>query len=387
MSEALSKFEYDQMSVTEFLWEKILGHNEGSGVPTDVFVSNFSVQFPGNVHLNAYQNEAVRKALSNELTLIQGPPGTGKTVTSAAIVYNMRKKYYSKRKVLVCAPSNTAADHLAITMLNTGLKVIRVMAFAREQILITNNELEKNCLHVMLQDEFDKRKISETQRRKRNVMRKIEQKMLSETDVVVTTCCVADDVRLKQLRFPIVLIDEVTQAIEPECIIPILKGCQHLIMVGDQKQLGPVVLNSRAEHAGLKKSLFERMIQNGYMPTMLNTQYRMHPELNQFSSDQFYNSQVQDGVTTDERTLDELEDFPFPNAGVPMMFINVEGEEQNSATGHSYINYDEIESVSKVIEILQEECGLDSGQIGVITPYKGQVVHLQKNLYGEQDDR
>ena len=38
-----------------------------------------------------------------------------------------------------------------------------------------------------------------------------------------------------------VLIDEGTQATEPECLIPIMKGAKQLILVGDHCQLGPVV--------------------------------------------------------------------------------------------------------------------------------------------------
>lgn len=66
---------------------------------------------PGLPQLNFYQQEAVRRALTDPLCLIQGPPGTGKTVTSAAIVYHL--VHQAKRQVLVCAPSNVVVDMLA----------------------------------------------------------------------------------------------------------------------------------------------------------------------------------------------------------------------------------------------------------------------------------
>ena len=82
-----------------------------------------------------YQNDAVKKALNSELTLIQGPPGTGKTITSASIVYhlieNIRKKKLNG-KVMVCAPSNIVVDHLAEKIALTGAKVVRVCSKARE---------------------------------------------------------------------------------------------------------------------------------------------------------------------------------------------------------------------------------------------------------------
>ena len=65
--------------------------------------------------------EAVKKVLTEPLSLIQGPPGTGKTVTSAAIVYWLH--YQHSKQILVCAPSNVAVDQLAEKVAATGLKV------------------------------------------------------------------------------------------------------------------------------------------------------------------------------------------------------------------------------------------------------------------------
>jgi regulator of nonsense transcripts 1 len=55
-----------------------------------------------------------------------------------------------------------------------------------------------------------------------------------------------------------VLIDEATQATEPECLIPIMNGAKQVILVGDHCQLGPVIMCKAAAKAGLAQSLFER---------------------------------------------------------------------------------------------------------------------------------
>ncbi len=57
-----------------------------------------------------------------------------------------------------------------------------------------------------------------------------------------------------------VLVDESTQATEPECLIPILTGAKQLVLVGDHCQLGPVVVAKAAAKAGLGQSLFERLV-------------------------------------------------------------------------------------------------------------------------------
>lgn len=65
------------------------------------------------------------------------------------------------------------------------------------------------------------------------------------------------------------LIDESTQATEPECMIPVVLGCRQLVLVGDHCQLGPVVMCKKAARAGLSQSLFERLVVLGIRPIRL----------------------------------------------------------------------------------------------------------------------
>lgn len=62
---------------------------------------------------NENQEKALRKAISNEFTLIQGPPGTGKTQTCAQLIYNfwkLNKEAKSSKKIIYCGPSNKSVD-------------------------------------------------------------------------------------------------------------------------------------------------------------------------------------------------------------------------------------------------------------------------------------
>jgi regulator of nonsense transcripts 1 len=60
-----------------------------------------------------------------------------------------------------------------------------------------------------------------------------EEKILQNAEVICTTCVAGFDRRLRNIKFKQVLIDEATQATEPESLIPILKGAKHVILVGD----------------------------------------------------------------------------------------------------------------------------------------------------------
>ena len=60
---------------------------------------------------------------------------------------------------------------------------------------------------------------------------------------------------------------------EPETMVPIVNSrAQQVVLVGDHKQLQPIVLEETAKDLGLFRSLFERYKDKARMLTM---QYRM----------------------------------------------------------------------------------------------------------------
>ena len=97
-------------------------------------------------------------------------------------------------------------------------------------------------------------------------------------DVISCTCVGAGDPRLAKMQFRAVLIDESTQATEPECMIPVVLGCRQLVLVGDHCQLGPVVMCKRAARTGLAQSLFERLVVLGIRPIRLQVKPKKNRE-------------------------------------------------------------------------------------------------------------
>jgi regulator of nonsense transcripts 1 len=183
------------------------------------------------------------------------------------------------------------------------------------------------------------------------------------------------------LRFRQVLIDEATQATEPECLIPIVLGAKQLVLVGDHCQLGPVVVCKKASRAGLAQSLFERLVMLSLRPIRLQVQYRMHPCLSEFPSNTFYEGTLQNGVTSAERIL-PANGFPWPNPQRPMFFYTSVGQEEVSASGTSYLNRTEAANVEKLVSRFLSD-GVTPDQIGIVTPYEGQrayiVSYMQRN--------
>ena len=385
MQLAMKTFALDEMSVSGYIFHRLLGHEVAAAPMKSQLPRKFSV--PGLPELNGSQINAVKSVLQKPLSLIQGPPGTGKTVTSATIIYHLAK--INQGQVLVCAPSNVAVDQLCERIHLTGLKVVRVTAKSREDVESpvgflslhrqvgmndTNPELAKL---MQLKSELGELS-SQDEKKFKSLTRAAEREILQNADVICTTCVGAGDPRLAKFKFRTVLIDESTQSAEPECLIPLVLGCKQVVLVGDHQQLGPVVMSKRAAKAGLNQSLFERLVILGVVPVRLQVQYRMHPALSEFPSNMFYEGSLQNGVTMHQRMRREV-DFPWPVAERPMMFWSNLGNEEISASGTSYLNRTEASNVEKIVTRFFK-AGVRPEEIGIITPYEGQRSFVVQNM-------
>lgn len=387
MQLAMKTFALDERSVSGFLFHKLLGHEVQVAPTKPTMPRKFTA--PNLPDLNNSQINAIKAVLSSPLSLIQGPPGTGKTVTSATIIYHLAKM--NSGQVLVCAPSNVAVDQLCERIEKTGLKVVRLTAKSREDV---ESSVKSLALHeqvrtlagkmetelgklTTLKNEYGELK-SHDEKKFKQLTKSAERDILSSADVVCCTCVGAGDPRLAKMQFRSVLIDESTQSAEPECMIPLVLGCKQIVLVGDHKQLGPVIMNKKAAKAGLNQSLFERLVKLQHVPIRLNVQYRMHPCLSEFPSNMFYEGSLQNGVTIQERLRKDV-DFPWPVAETPMMFWSNLGNEEISASGTSYLNRTEASNVEKVVTRFLK-AGVKPLDIGVITPYEGQRSYIVNTL-------
>ena len=94
--------------------------------------------------LNDSQLTAVRHVITaQDVAIIHGPPGTGKTTTLVqAILETIRRE----RRVLVCAPSNTAVDLLTEKLAERGVNVIRMGNPIRVSDLLLQHTLDARVM-------------------------------------------------------------------------------------------------------------------------------------------------------------------------------------------------------------------------------------------------
>jgi senataxin len=182
------------------------------------------------------------------------------------------------------------------------------------------------------------------------------------------------------IEFETVIIDEAAQCVEASALIPLKYGCAKCILVGDPKQLPPTVLSKEAaSQYQYEQSLFVRMQVNHPNDVhLLDTQYRMHPEISQFPSDTFYDGRLLDGPN-----MSSLREQPWHTAPLlgPYRFFDIKGQHQAAPKGHSLINVAEAEAALQLYDRLVNDFpDVDFRtvvKIGIITPYKSQLSELK----------
>ena len=355
--------------------------------------------------LNEPQLAASKAAIERRLTLIQGPPGTGKTHTAVRILESWAQQDIGT--ILAVADSNVAVDNLLEGLLVRGVRAVRLgqPVKVREKLRLATIDAKME-IHPLRRDLDTQLELNEKLSRRissmkgkekglahrdikkgwkeiRRIENQIRDDILDKAQIICCTCIGSGNEILDGRRFSQVLIDESTQATEPASLVPLVRGARQVVLVGDHKQLPPTVLSFRAEEKGLKRSLFERLIDMGIEPLLLTTQYRMHPSISKFPNQQFYSSKLIDGVNPENRPAPA--GLLWPDWENPVAFIPVNGGETVSPDGTSRENPLEVSWVLKILEDLLDAGELEKKDIGIITPYAGQVRAIRNSMSEKLD--
>ncbi|XP_025836125.1 NFX1-type zinc finger-containing protein 1-like isoform X2 [Agrilus planipennis] len=114
-------------------------------------------------------------------------------------------------------------------------------------------------------------------------LKDIENLQLIRTmDVVgmTTTGAARLQTTLQSLKCRVVIVEEAAEVLESHIIVSLTKHCQHLLLIGDHKQLRPSTADFHTETKyKLGISLFERMVVNNMHLNTLKVQHRMRPEI------------------------------------------------------------------------------------------------------------
>jgi ATP-dependent RNA/DNA helicase IGHMBP2 len=366
------------------------------------------ILMPNVSGLNESQSAAVQKILAaNEIALVHGPPGTGKTTTIVQAVKALIQQ--GVKKILVTAPSNTAVDLLTEKMAEQNISVLRIGNPARvTEHLLAHTIDSQMAEHSTMKDvkrlkkqahEFKqmahkyKRNFGRAEQEQRKllfneaykIMKEVEQSeqyvmddIIARAQVITATLVGANHYSVRSQQYDIAIIDEAGQAIEPACWIPILKA-KKVVLAGDHCQLPPTIKSAEAARKGLGKTLFEKCIElHPQSVLLLQEQYRMHEQIMNFSSKEFYDGKLKANAAVANRLL-------F-SGDSPLIFIDTAGcGFDEKLEGTSSTNPEEAAFLMKHLQRLLTELDThytitDFPTIGIIAPYKQQIAILQEQL-------
>ncbi len=391
-----------------------------------------SVSEQSRAVLNDAQVEAVHWGLTTHGgCLIQGPPGTGKTTVIAHLI---RELVADGRRVIVSAQTNTAVDTVLQAVADVGVRsFLRVGHSNRSPALAAHLVALGEDPH-----EYFSRDVGEATESLDELARRV-----AYTSVVGCTThrAVSDDIinfltaSIGEVPFDVAIVDEATQISEPMTLSP-LRLAHRFVLVGDHRQLPPIVSNERATTAnveaynwfevedraapqvsdteqlglfqaevapaldpietpiglgGLDRSLFERLVEEGLPYVMLEEQYRMHEKVQAFSSRAYYDERLHPHESVARRTLtldaDTLASQPenvrrVLDASHPVVFCHVDG------TANYRTNEAEADAVVETARALLE-CGpgLTRQSIGIVTPFRAQGELIRSKLRARLPER
>ncbi|XP_066447975.1 RNA helicase Mov10l1 [Eleutherodactylus coqui] len=339
-----------------------------------------------NPVLNDHQKLAVTRMLSGDCRptpyVLFGPPGTGKTVT---VIEAILQIYYAlpDSRILVCAPSNSAADLVCLRLHESGHleagSMVRMNASSRQEETIGDTVK----LYCGLGEDI---------------------REASHFRIIISTCSSAGmfyQIGLRVGHFTHVIIDEAGQATESECLIPLALVSEvtgQIILAGDPMQLGPVIKSRIALAYGLSMSLLERLMAlpiylrdektygacgnyNPLLITKLTKNYRSHAALLYLPFKLFYHNEFE--VCADPAVVNRLLRWEkLPKKDFPLIFHGVRGTEMREGSNPSWFNPSEAVQVMRYSCILAKHVttSVSARDIGVITPYRKQVEKIRTLL-------
>jgi hypothetical protein len=361
-----------------------------------------------NPILNNEQKRAVQGVLENlnppKLPfVIFGPPGTGKSLTAIEMVLQI---FYQNphHRILLCAPSDAACDILTSRLVRAnmnkftrGTDLLRINSYKRhpQEVLDVNfvlpfcNTVIGHTTSGPLEPEFalsvDNDKLSLAAPSPRICV--MTTKMLGVLKY--------DRPFIFDLKFTHVIVDESSQALEPETLLALSCAmddvihkipCQR-VLLGDPRQLPPIV-HFNHDKFQIDISLIENLMNTSpyteHDPScfqMLISNYRAHQSLIQLSSDLFYRGLLK-SVALPNLTNLVIGWEKLPNPQFPAMFYNVSSVENNilPMDGMLFVNHAEIDVITMLILDLFTNKEIALSEIGVVALFRSQVILLRTTL-------
>ena len=392
---------------------------------------NFPKKLKDNEHeiwdqgLDESQKNCLKQSLSNDITYIWGPPGTGKSHTLARVLLNL---YNRNEKTVICSIANVAVDGLLLKTVDVfkddyftkkrkdllaERKIVRI-GFSQSDEIRNTPEIKFENLDLKLiaskldflddkinefnegalteKKEIELSKLKSNRISLKNELQRESKKLLKDSKMIFLTASkdILDDA-VNELEIDNLVIDEGSMMSIPLLLAIGHKVKKRIIIAGDFRQLGPVALSgSLNAKRWLHSDLFTLLSKSQDKPnvnhpalTMITNQRRSHTEIAELINGPFYENRLQ--------TINQLHHYlakDCPPSKGHVSFIELPNDETNqsgfSRTKSKYNSLSRIKTLESIKKIIENSPPVKT--IGIITPYRQQVIDYQKNLLDFNDN-
>lgn len=382
---------YLLQSVSERLMDLSL---EPSEIAQDLICNGLKEIDYRNSDIAKGQETAVRMSLEQPITFVWGPPGTGKTQTLAKIAWAHIDK---GERVLMLSYSNVSVDgailrvtslkndvfpgqlvrygfpkdkriseHPYLSSYNLAINNYPDLLKRRTQLQAEKKRLEKND-PKLIQVEKELNEI-------RRELRAAESQCVRNAKFVATTVSKAIvDKEIRNGAFDVVIFDEASMATIPQIAYAAKLARRNFVCMGDFRQLPPIVQSSKEsplnadifQYCGITQAVDQGS--NHKWLCLLDTQYRMHPEIADFAGRSIYNGLLKSANGMTEKREKTVMAEPF--AGRAMEFVDLSGTMSTciKSSDDSHANV-----LSAFVTFSLALKAAQTQEVGIITPYHAQ---------------
>ena len=326
----------------------------------------------------AFNAMALRVKQASDFFLIIGPPGTGKT--SYGLLNTLREELLEPdSRILLLSYTNRAVDEICSKLVEMGLDFLRIGSAESCELAYRPYLLEER---LQGQSAEAGRQLFRTAR------------IVAGT----TTSLSRKHSLFVLMNFSLAIIDEASQILEPHLLglLSMMHGGQpairKFVFIGDHKQLPAVVQQPAAASAadepalhdiGLydcRSSLFERLLRrygdDPRLTFMLTRQGRMHPDIADFPSREFYEGRL-DVVPLRHQLAASLPADPR------LRFIAVRPAAADLRVASPKVNLAEARVIAREVAKAYRRSPADfraESTLGIIVPYRNQIAALRTAL-------
>jgi uncharacterized protein len=300
--------------------------------------------------------------LNNSYLYIQGPPGTGKTYQAGNAIIELIKE---GKKVGITANSHKVIHNV----------IDRVEKWADEK------EINFRGLKAGRLDDLD---TTYSSKHVKSANRDIDFiKALTDGTLLFAGTKYHFSSSFYEEKLDYIFIDEAGQLSLADLIV-IGSTAKNIVLIGDQNQLGQPIKGTHPGISGI--SILDFLLEGQHtIPenkgVFLNKTFRLHPKINEFTSDNFYESRLIFDESTEKRKIDFDKKGLVKNEGITYLPMDHKDNGQKAEEEGEVILKLFNEIIGRnFIDINNKTRKLTIEDILVISPYNAQVNYLHSIL-------